>query len=143
MKSAFAFIAVLTLAGCATKTMVKPTMTETEARQQGKIIARHTQCVHNGHMDTYLAAQGRDLFRAYREGFAFEPTQIEQGYREAMASGTPPTKEQCVEMALSIQTTVNALNANKSRSEQQQRILNRPTQTNCSLIANQLLCNSL
>lgn len=134
----------LVLAGCATQ---RPQMSEEKYTSFAYAWNTVGYCAFKGWMDPDTAARGKTYINSAVGAYSYS---VETLRDTAIRNGnqvTNITQEQCRTVAVEIHTRKQQIANQNAQTEMEQReiqnaINNRPTQTYCNKIGNQVLCNS-
>lgn len=134
----------LVLAGCAS---TKPVMQDSEYTRYTKLWLVVDYCNHQGWIDPETAARGKRYVTADIQRYSFDSDRFNREVRWLSQNNPMPVEQDCRKAAMSIHERKQYIDiANQNAAEQQQAIQNvinnRPVQTYCNKIGNQVLCNS-
>lgn len=134
----------LVLAGCAAQRPQMPTEKYASFAYAWNVVG---YCAFKGWMDADTAARGKTYINSTVGAYSYS---VETLRDTAIRNGDQVggvTQEQCRTVAVEIHTRKQQIANQNLQTEMEQReiqnvINNRPTQTYCNKIGNQLLCNS-
>ncbi len=130
--------------GCAVN---KPIMGDNEYSQLTKFWYVVDYCTQQGWIDPDTAARGKRYITANVYRYSFDSDRFNREVYSLSQNTIKPSEQDCRKGAMLIhERKQNIELANQNASEQQQAIQNiinnRPVQTYCNKIGNQVLCNS-